>query len=272
MKNIVFGGCSLTWGQSLWYEGHFPNDNHPRDGMFYGNMICEECMEYMIQNRWPKKVANHFGKEERVNAINGGNNMSIKAFIQNNIDEDTELVIFQTTQFVRYPEYIDYQVEKIEQFVLETESKGIPVRFIHWLWVDITEEEMKVFLGNKFYDSNANRLKFPPGGKNAENDLEEVPKVKFQLPPYDGNRLTSKIVRDRTIYILDKFNFSDIVEWDYYRNGSELNKKYTIAGKFGTPENASAKDTHFNLEAHNMIASEIIKHIENELKNGTLKF
>lgn len=271
MKNIVFGGCSLTWGQSLWYEGYFPNDNHPRDGFFYEPKICKECYEYMFEHRWPRQVAKHFAKEEKINAINGGNNMSIKAFIQNSINEDTELVIFQTTQFVRYPQYIDYQVEKIEEFVEKTESMGIPVRFIHWLWTDITEEEMKIFLGNKKYDAHANRLKFPPGGKNAQNGLNEVPKVEFQLPPYDGNKLTSKIVRDRTIPILGKFNFSDIVEWDYYRNGSELNKKYTIAGKFGIPEDASAADTHFNLEGHNMMASEVIKHLEKEIKEGTLK-
>ena len=187
-----------------------------------------------------------------------------------NLNEDTELVIFQTTQFVRYPQYVDYQVERIEEFVLETEKKGIPVRFMHWMWTDITDEEMKIFLGNKKYDADANRLKFPPGGKNAQNNLSEVPKVKFQLPPYDGNLLTSKIVRDRTIYILDKFNFSEIVEWQP-PSGSDLNKQYTIAGKFGVPKTASAADTHFNMEGHNLIANEVIKHLENEIKEGTLK-
>ena len=270
MKNIVFGGCSLTWGQSLWYEGNFPNDTHPRDGFFYEPQICKECYEYMFEHRWPRQVSKHFNKKEKVNALNGGNNMGIKAFIQNSINEDTELVIFQTTQFVRYPQYVDYQVKRIEEFVLKTEEKGIPVRFIHWMWVDITDEEMKIFLGNKKYDADANRLKFPPGGKSAENNLAEVPKVKFQLPPYDGNLLTSKIVRDRTIYILDKFNFSEIVDW-HYPNGSDLNKKYTIAGKFGVPETASAPDTHFNMEGHNLMANEVIKHLEKEIKEGTLK-
>jgi len=270
MKNIVFGGCSFTWGQSLWYEGNFPNDTHPRDGFFYEPQICKECYEYMFEHRWPRQVSNHFNKEEKVDALNGGNNMRIKAFIQNSINEDTELVVFQTTQFVRYPQYVDYQVKRIEEFVLETEKKGIPVRFIHWVWTDITDEEMKIFLGNKKYDADANRLKFPPGGKNAQNNRPEVPIPKFQLPPYDGNLLTSKIVRDRTIYILDKFNFSEIVEWQP-PSGNDLNKQYTIAGKFGVPKTASAADTHFNMEGHNLIANEVIKHLENEIKKGTLK-
>ncbi len=270
MKNIVFGGCSLTWGQSLWYEGHFPKDNHPRDGFFYEPKICKECYQYMFENRWPRQVAKHFNKEEKVNGINGGNNMSIKDFIQKSIDKNTELVIFQTTQFTRYPQYVDYQIERIEEFVIETEMRGTPVRFIHWMWTDITDEEMKIFLGNKQYDADANRLKFPPGGFNAENNKKEVPQPKFQLPPYDGNLLTSKIVRDRTIYILGKFNFSEIAEW-HYPNGNDLNKKYTIAGTFGIPETASAPDTHFNLEGHNMIANEIINHLEKEIKEGTLK-
>jgi hypothetical protein len=270
MKNIVFGGCSLTWGQSLWYEGNFPNDKHPRDGFFYEPEICKECYEYMFEYRWPRQISKYFNKEEKVNALNGGNNMGIKTFIKQSIDENTLLVVFQTTQFTRYPQYVDYQVERIEEFVLETEKKGIPVRFIHWMWPDITDEEMKIFLDNKKYDVDANRLKFPPGGKSAENNKVEVPKIKFQLPPYDGNLLTSKIVRDRTIYILDKFNFSDIVEWDYGKNGNDLNKKYTIAGKFGV-DNAKAPDTHFNMEGHNLIANEVIKHLEKEIKEGTLK-
>jgi hypothetical protein len=270
MKNIVFGGCSLTWGQSLWYEGNFPNDKHPRDGFFYEPEICKECYEYMFEYRWPRQISKYFNKEEKVNALNGGNNMGIKTFIEQSIDENTLLVVFQTTQFTRYPQYVDYQVERIEEFVLETEKKGIPVRFIHWMWPDITDEEMKIFLGNKKYDADANRLKFPPGGKSAENNKVEVPKIKFQLPPHDGNLLTSKIVRDRTIYILDKFNFSDIVEWDYGKNGNDLNKKYTIAGKFGV-DNPKAPDTHFNMEGHNLIANEVIKHLEKEIKQGTLK-
>jgi lysophospholipase L1-like esterase len=69
---------------------------------------------------------------------------------------------------------------------------------------------------------------------------------------------------------LDKFNFSEIVDW-HYPTGSDLNKKYTIAGKFGIPETASAADTHFNMEGHNLIANEVIKHLEKEIKQGTLK-
>jgi hypothetical protein len=272
MKNIIFGGCSMTWGQSLWYEGNFPNDNHPRDGFFYEPKICKECYEYMFENRWPRQVAKHFFKEEKVNALNGGNNMSIKEFIKDSIDENTELIIFQTTQFIRYPEYTDYQIERIEDFVLDMEARGIPVRFIHWQWVDITDEEMKIFLGDKNYDEQANRLNFPVAGRSKENmDKPVPPSGKFRLPPYDGNKLTSQIVRDRTIYILNKFNFSEIVEWHYKKDGSDLNKKYTIAGKFGIPETSTAPDTHFNKEGHELIANEIIKHLEKEIQNGTIK-
>ena len=62
-ETIIFAGCSLTWGQSLWYEGNIEKDNHPRDGFFYANMVCDECYDYMVENRWSTQVSHHFLKK-----------------------------------------------------------------------------------------------------------------------------------------------------------------------------------------------------------------
>ena len=144
MGNIVFAGCSYTWGQSLWYHRNFENDIHPKDGMFYGDMICPECMEYMIKNRFATQVANYFGKDAKVRTKNGGSNQSILHFCEEAIDSNTELIIIQTTHFLRDKLSVTEQIEAYERFVEKMESKGVPVRFIHWMCIDLEHEEYEL--------------------------------------------------------------------------------------------------------------------------------
>lgn len=255
MENIVFGGCSMMWGQSLWYHGNFENDNHPRDGMYYGNMVCPECKKYSEDNRFATQVAKYFGLKPKVKAINGGSNLESIEYCKKAIDKDTKLVIIQTTQFVRNNIKIDEQIEKFEEFVLETEEKNIPVRFIHWVWPNVTEEELKIVKQKRKNPFNK-RILIPSFESTIRKDgFDSV------IPPIDSNKLASKIIKDRTIFILNKFNFFDIIEWDYSKNGNELNRKYTIAGKFGI---SKIPDTHLNLDGHNLFAKEIINYIENK--------
>ena len=86
MKDIIFAGCSYTWGQSLWYEANFPNDNHPRDGFFYGNKVCEECYEYIVENRFANQVAKYFKKNALVAATNGGDLIQSINFVKNRLE------------------------------------------------------------------------------------------------------------------------------------------------------------------------------------------
>ena len=76
------------------------------------------------------------------------------------------------------------------------------------------------------------------------------------------------MVRSRSISILGNFNFRDVIESDY-SDSKSLASKYTIAGKYGAP--GRVPDNHFNQAGHNLIASEVIKHLEKEIENGTLK-
>ena len=247
MGNIVFTGCSYTWGQSLWYHGNFENDIHPRDGMFYSSMICTECMDYMVENRFASQVSKHFGKESKVRAENGGSNKSILHFCEEVIDSNTELIIIQTTHFARDNDLtINQQIENFEKFVETTESKGIPVRFIHWMFSDVNKEECELIKNHNLF-------------------------VQY----FSENKLNSEIIRDRTILLDGDFNF-----WKWTELGAALkyynSKKYsdvekrTIVGYFGFPKNGVHRDTHFSLYGHNVVAKSIIDYIEkNKLfKNG----
>ena len=263
MKDIIFAGCSYTWGQSLWYEANFPNDNHPRDGFFYGNKVCEECYEYIVENRFANQVAKYFKKNALVAATNGGDLIQSINFVKNKISENTfngrktELVIFQTTQFTRYDSLIDYQIEMLENLVLDLEKQNVPIRFVHWIWPDLTQNEIDLYISGV----NTNWGKLAP--RFSKN---KIPVIKDAMPPGDSNKLASEIIRSRTIKLNGNFNFQYITEIGMATKRNDYNKikDYTIYGKFGMPKDAVAPDTHFSQEGHNFIAQEIIKHLENE--------
>lgn len=247
MENIVFAGCSYTWGQSLWYHGNFENDNHPRDGMFYSDMICPECMNYMVENRFANQVSKHFGKEARVKATNGGSNTDVLQFCKEAMDSQTELVIIQTTHFTRDNLLkITEQIENFENFTKETELLGIPVRFIHWLFDCVEDYEIDII-------------------KQSHTGLYKT---------IIENRLNSKIIKDRTILLDGDFNFFKwtelgiaIKQYDSKKYSDVKNR--TIVGYFGQPKEAKYRDTHLSLHGHNMVAKSIIDYIEQNklLKN-----
>lgn len=242
MDSILFSGCSYTYGEGLWRE---TGDTHQ-------NSINQK---YLIENRWITQVSNHFNKQCISKQYNGGNNIGSIKYVMEEIDATTwnnaniKLVIFQTTQFQRHGMSIDGQIANIENMVTDLENKGIPVRFIHWVWVDVTDEELEVYVNSTHGFLNKLFKNFPKKVNPSDN-------VQSALPPYDGNKFSSKIVRDRTIYILNDFNFDKMVNYEEALIPRTLANKYTLAGKF------KCLDFHMNKEGHDVLAKEIINYIE----------
>lgn len=214
MDSILFSGCSLTYGEGLWRE---TEDTHQ-------NSINQK---YLIENRWISKVSNHFNKNCVSKQWNGGNNISSIKYVMDEIDamswngNNIKLLIFQTTQFGRHTMDINEQIVSIENMVTEIENKNIPVRFIHWMWPDVTESELKMVMNETNYD-----------------------------------RLSSEIVRSRTIYILNSFNFNKMIDQGSYKKIGSDSNKYTLAAKF------NCTDFHMNQEGHDVLANDIINYIE----------
>ena len=51
IRNIVFAGCSFTWGQSLHFfaYGDESHNIHPLDGNYYENKLLPHHYQYMKQ-------------------------------------------------------------------------------------------------------------------------------------------------------------------------------------------------------------------------------
>lgn len=113
-NNIIFAGCSFTWGQGLW--SYLETDEHVPS---YDEYIFENKPlppgSYEIRNklRFPTLVSNHFDKTPIVKLSNGGceyENIEFIHAIFNPLNHDTHL----TNSFHKYNE-IDYIILQTSQ-------------------------------------------------------------------------------------------------------------------------------------------------------------
>lgn len=227
IRNIVFGGCSYTWGQSLHFYGNFNDDEHPKDGCYYSNKLLPHHYQYNVDHRFATIVSDFFGRKPIVCATNGNNNELIVKFIEKSINEYTDLVIFQSTAWTRCYEWlggknggIKNQVILMDNLIDFCESKNILIRFIH-LDVD------SCILG-------------------VDDTFKE-----------GENLLTQKII-DRTILIDERKSFYHLTE----RNIVGERPKYTVWGDY----EYQPPDKHFNKLGHEYIANILIKHLEKIIK------
>lgn len=72
MKNIIFSGCSFTWGQGLWHYGNFDDIVKPIQYEFDRDVIKDSHIQYMEKNRFSYIVSKYFGKSDIVKRVNGG--------------------------------------------------------------------------------------------------------------------------------------------------------------------------------------------------------
>lgn len=140
IRNIVFGGCSYTWGQSLHLFNQSDVDGDaPSSNGFDENSVRSWEYQNNVDRRFATIVADYFGRKAKVHTHNGGSTWSIYNHVMKSIDEFTDLVVIQTTNFTRnvvdgQKLTIEKQVSMFEELLTYCNSKNIPVRFLHWDW------------------------------------------------------------------------------------------------------------------------------------------
>ena len=134
IKNILFAGCSFTWGQSLHYYGGFNDDDHPKDGFYYENRLRPHHYQFNVDNRFATIVADNLSMKPKVRSRNGASNWHLWEFVYQNLDENTKVVIIQTTSLMRCIDRYSFeeQFEKFDELIDFVENKGVIIRFIHF--------------------------------------------------------------------------------------------------------------------------------------------
>jgi hypothetical protein len=73
MKGIIFGGCSFTWGQGLYFYSDLPDLVYPQgEGPFNSHDLKSSHIRFKNTLYYPRLVSNHFNTFEIVKNGNGG--------------------------------------------------------------------------------------------------------------------------------------------------------------------------------------------------------
>lgn len=127
---ILFLGCSLTWGQGLYYEkwkneGFDVNkwknkhniDNYPHENLDY------ESHQYRRQHHFPSLVAKHYDRNYDVKWGNGGSNWDIIhqinsiPFLSPQFRNGIDLVVIQLTDWTRNDNRLLYKKDLYQQAI-----------------------------------------------------------------------------------------------------------------------------------------------------------
>tara|TARA_B100000287_G_scaffold388356_1_gene397587 strand:+ start:198 stop:833 length:636 start_codon:yes stop_codon:yes gene_type:complete len=146
IRNIVFGGCSYTWGQSL---HHFNGNGSPTPeqsgATFYGDDLKYWEYQKNVNRRFSTRVGDYFCRKPIVQIENGGGTSSICEHIYKSVNEFTDLIFVQTTNFSRNHFYspnlasVESQIQLYEDLIEYSCEKNIPIIFIHWDWPEGVE-------------------------------------------------------------------------------------------------------------------------------------
>jgi hypothetical protein len=116
MKGMLFGGCSFTWGQGLYFYSNLPNLYNP-DYLydFYAHKVTSAQIKFKNTLYYPRLVANHFKTFEVVNEINGGCEDKTFDFF-NSIFENKKNIVLSNNNKYTYDDF-DYIVIQLSSIV-----------------------------------------------------------------------------------------------------------------------------------------------------------
>jgi len=294
-NNIIFAGCSFTWGQGLWSycptdlkvptESEYTRDNYP---------IPDVAQVFREANRFAN-LARHWDSDAIIKRNNGGTDEESIRFIdevkQNNVKNDglltqnvnwenVKLCVFQTTQLYRSSFYFNYKgndyrvfsepnkrnFDRVEKIKFIFNPDGSPARYP----LVLNENESTDIFIDWLIDNNYSVEDFEKIHCNymtnkIKNKLKEL-EEKYNIPTlllcwtdeYLMNFLKDDWLSKRLIKI-NYFgtNFNTIEEMFFSNKEFEIRNDPNVLHESGN-------DGHPSLECHRHIASSIINKIEKD--------
>lgn len=271
-KEIIFAGCSFTWGQGLWSydESHnFCNRWTLEDGM-----IPKEVEDLRKKYRFVEKVGNYLGSVNVLSPdINGGNDYGSLSFINENFKPGiTKYIFLQTSQLFRNSfsfemDGIDYEVtspihernlmniykyENGERVKVDDKYQKTLINYL--IKNNITIENFEEIFSNKVI----NKIKL-------DFNFYQSTGAKFYILCWT-NELVDKIKSDS---ILSDSFIPLLYDDVYYNCIDDLQKKFN---KFRIDKDPIIKcktvyDEHPSKECHEIIANSIILKLKKDNKN-----
>jgi len=270
MKGIIFGGCSFTWGQGLYYYSGLETLKEPAPDTYDGSLVTYAHRLYMSTLRYPRLVANYFNTFEIVSKKNGGsetqtiefldqlfnleneNNYTILSLAEDKVAyNEIEYIIIQTSQPHRNRYYFNFKGENHHFCVDEPSTKNT---FYEWLLEEkkCSFEDWKKDLSERILNDVRNAMHF-----------YEDKGIKTLILCWEEDYL--QLIKD-DIWLYNRFiplKYNNEI-YDCIRHMMNKNEGLTINNDFEHFINPP-KDHHPSLKCHQIIAENIIKRIENDI-------
>lgn len=275
MKGLVFGGCSFTWGQGLYFYSNLPRLQEPAPYTYDAKIVTSSHILYKDSIRYPRLVANHFDTFETFKLGNGGSEDETFEFLYTLFHKkdnptygshltaermdfsEVDYIIIQLSQLWRNRYYFNYGGED-QSSMLWPNTRDIGVNqdnLFNWMiennmsfddWVELHKEAQLKRLKTQFeyYEEKGIKCRF----LTWEDDLlklvfnDDYMKKRFIPLQYNGETFN-------TIRQLQSKHKDMSIDFDYEYFGEK-----------------PPADHHPSKKCHELIAENIINRLNKELK------
>jgi hypothetical protein len=271
MKGLLFGGCSFTWGQGLYFYSDLPDLYYPKPYEYHGDKVTDAQLKFKDTLRFPRLVANHFNTFETFKIHNGGSEDETFSFFENIFDKerkhvmtylstekydytDFDYIIIQLSQLFRNRFYFQLDGRECFTNVSPRSNYGDYELLLKWMkdnnktyddWQkELSEIQHKRLVKElKFYEEKGIKTKI----LSWEGDM--IPYIKNDT--FLNQRFIPLVYKDKTYDTIKEMQTNNeelYIEYDYEFFGQN------------TP-----KDHHPSKMCHRVIADNIIKSIERDI-------
>ena len=276
MKGLLFGGCSFTWGQGLYFYSDLPGLVYPPNETTYErHHLTDAHLKFKDTIRHPRLIANHFNTFEIVKNVNGGSEDETFDFFNTIFDRKTKGHEYYSYEKYSY-EDIDYMIIQLSQVSRNKFWFNLNGKYQHCgAWVGGGGEITFGYnVDNLFLWMEQNNMSVDEWFE-LHKDLQ-VKRLKEKLMFYEEKGI-KPIIFSWTDEILsrikkDDYLYSKFINIEYngepFETIENLQRRHgnmEIKSDFNNFANTPPMDHHPSKECHQIFAQNIIKRIEKDL-------
>jgi hypothetical protein len=275
MKGLLFGGCSFTWGQGLYYYSDLNRLIYPENEYTYNRVHLNDAhLRFKDALRYPRLVANHFNTFEIFKNVNGGSEDETFDFFKTIFEvpsytklehyllerfnyDDFDYVIIQLSQIWRNKFY--FTLNGVTDFAYISEFNNH--HSYNWdnllIWLTENNETVENVIETLFKEQHERLLK--------EIKFYEDKGIKVRFLSWDNEYYD--ILKDDP-YLMERFiplTYKDKT-YDTIRKMMDGNPHLRIESDVSFFGDNPPSDHHPSKECHEVIAENIIRRIESELE------
>jgi hypothetical protein len=275
MKGILFGGCSFTWGQGLYFYSDLPNlpfniQNHG----FNPKEISESMLRYKNSIRYPRLVSNYFETFEVLKD-------DVGALLGNGGSEDESFeyfdYLFNVEKKYRYSDfsYIILQLSNIWRNDFHFELNGINYKTkIHDN--NLYNQIKRDFVRGVKFDEYCEINNYSFSDIEMLHKKQQLKRLKNEIIFYNGNGIEVKIVSWHSDLFMEslkddffnnvfiKLNYKNEIT-DSIQSLMSFSEEMVIETDLKNKKGIRCQDRHPSKECHKIIAESIIENLKNNI-------